>query len=79
MQNSVEDTNKETNTKIKHIEKENELKLKKITDEKNLEIDTLKDEVEKYKQINDEVMENFKKKENVTKRDLLLQLIITWY
>ena len=64
MQNSVEDTNKETNTKIKHIEKENELKLKKITDEKNLEIDTLKDEVEKYKQINDEVMENFKKNEN---------------
>ena len=64
MHNSVEDTNKETNTKIKHIEEENALKMKKLEDEKNLEIDTYKEEVEKYKNVNKEIMDNFKKNEN---------------
>ena len=64
MHNSVEDTNKETNTKIKHIEEENALKMKKLEDEKNLEIDTYKEEVEKFKNVNKEIMDNFRKNED---------------
>ena len=63
MQSNVEESKEENTNKIKRLEEEHELNLKKITDEKDFEIERYKTEIEKYKKVNNDVLESFKQNE----------------